>query len=572
MSSSHRTQLTAIVVSSDKEVLGVVERALLNGGDSAVLVMDIAEAIAVASSRDASIAFIDVTLAGTGGLALVHHLLAVRPDVSVYVMAPPAKLTHALEGIALGAIGILPLPATGDSIMRAMNDVRSKKEAASRVADLEHELHLVRSTVRQMQQVAKLAAGAPRRELARASAEAIAESCGALAVAVYFASEKKAGSFDRVAEVGGSSLPEHATDSELDALGEGEEKLVLPLRSEQRTLGRVVVEVEPGARRALAADLIAFTASLLALAGTAPKPSGEIPRVLSPRPAPPAPAMVSREELEIALKSAIDDAHARAGRVSVASMISAGAPFSANVEVLAAMFATVRQKGDSLARAGDEVLLLLPDTGAVGAQLLRKRLDAVFAGVATYPQDGDRAEILLDRARRRRAAVVSSPIRELDQRAPALRPFIDALLEAPPVDSSVGSPYPLELSPAAARSLVYYACIEARRSGMPWILVTQPKEARASSRSGAPGSRRTFTSFAAAAREACAAPGQPATIVESRLRAEPGAEEVEAIVVLSEHGLWACCGIEDRDRFVAIHAADAALVDALARKLVEASR
>lgn len=561
-----RPQLTALVVSSDKDVLGVVERALLAGGDSAVLVMDLSEAIAVASSRDAAIAFIDVTLAGTGGLALVHHLLAVRPDVSIYVMAPPDKLTHALEGLALGATGILPLPATGDSVMRAMGEVRSKKESASRVADLEHQLHLVRNTVRQMQRVAKLAAGAPRRELARASAEAIAESCGAMAVAVYFASEKQAGSFVRVADVGGSSLPAEATDSELDALAEKRERAVLPLRSEQKTLGRVVIEVDEGPRREIAADLVSFAASLLALAGTTPKPSGEMPRVI----ARPTSQVSSREEFDIALAAAIEDARARSGRVSVASIISAGAPFSANAEVLTHMFAAVRKKSDALARAGDEILLLLPDTGAVGAQLLRKRLDTVVAGVATFPQDGDRPEILLDRARLRRAGVVRSPIRDLDQRIGGLRPFIDALLQAPLVDSGVGSPYPLELASSAAASLVYYACVEARRGGMPWILVTEPSEKRPQSR--APNSSRAFSSFAAAAREACAAPGEPATIVQSRLRAEPGSEDVEAIVVLAEHGLWACCGVDDRDRFVAIHASDAALVDALARKVIEASR
>ncbi|HEX7667161.1 MAG TPA: hypothetical protein VF407_21670, partial [Polyangiaceae bacterium] len=167
-------------------------------------------------------------------------------------------------------------------------------------------------------------------------------------------------------------------------------------------------------------------------------------------------------------------------------------------------------------------------------------------------------DVLLDRARRRRAQLVSSPIRELDQRARPLRAFVDALIEAPLVDGTVGSPYPLELTADGARSLVIHACVEARRGGMPWIMVTQRPEGT--------------SLFAAAAREACAAPGEPATIVESRLRAELGAEDVEAIVVLAEHGMWACCGIEERDRFVAVHAAEPAMVDALARKLAEASR
>ncbi|MGH7280188.1 MAG: hypothetical protein ACRELY_01575, partial [Polyangiaceae bacterium] len=500
-------------------------------------------------------AFIDVALAGTGGLALVHHLLAVRPDVSIYVMSTQDKMGKALEGIALGATGIIPLPATGDAVMRAVSEVRAKKEAHARVADLEHELHLVRSTVLQMQRVTAMAAGAPRKELARAAAEAIAEACGAMAVAIYFGSEKKLGSYDRVAEVGGGHLPEHATDVELEALGERKERVIFPLRSETRTLGRVVVEVEEGARRAIASDLVVFTAALVAMASTQQRPSSEMTRVVAQKAVT---SVLSRHEIEQALTKAIEDARTKSKRVSIASIISAGAPFSANPEILSQTFAAVRQKSDALGRAGDEVLLLLPETGAVGAQLLRKRLDTVIVGVATFPQDGDRPEILLDRARKRRAAVVASPIHALDQRARELRDFVSALLEAPLVDGGIGSPYPLELTREAASSLVYYACIEARRTGMPSILVTHRAD--------------DAGVFARAVRDACKTPGEPATIVESRLRAEPGTDAVEAVVILAEHGLWACCGVEEKDRLVAVHAADAAMADALARKLVGASR
>ena len=549
-----RAEIGALVVSSDTEILGICERALTASGDSAFAVMDLAEAIAMATSRDTSIAFIDVALAGTGGLALVHHLLAVRPDVSIYVMSTQDKMGKALEGLSLGATGIIPLPATGDAVMRAVSEVRAKKEATARVADLEHELHLVRSTVRQMQRVTAMAAGAPRRELARAAAEAIAEACGAMAVAIYFSSEKQLGSYDRVAEVGGGHLPEHATEVELEALGERKERVIFPLRSETRTLGRVVVEVEEGARRAIASDLVVFTAALVAMASTQQRPSGEMVSPVSQKLLAP---ILSRQEIEHALAKAIEEARAKSKRVSIASIISAGAPFSATPEILTQTFAPLRQKNDALGRAGDEVLLLMPDTGAVAARLLRKRLDTIVAGIATFPQDGDRPEILLDRARRRRAAIVASPIHALDQRVRELRAFVDALLETPLV-GGVGSPYPLELTREAAAALVYHTCIEARRTGMPSILVTH---------------RADDTGvFARAVRDACKAPGEPATIVESRLRSEPGTDAVEAVVVLAEHGVWACCGIEEKDRFVAVHAADAAMADALARKLAGASR
>ncbi|HEX7666134.1 MAG TPA: response regulator, partial [Polyangiaceae bacterium] len=259
-----RPEISALVVSTDKETLEIVERALTASGDTAFAVMELADAIALATSRDTSIAFIDVALAGTGGLALVHHLLAVRPDVSVYVLSSTADLPKALEGLSLGATGIVPLPATGDAVMRAVSEVRAKKEATARVADLEHQLHLVRATVQQMQRVTKLAVGAPRKELARAAAEAIVESCGAMEVAVYFTVPNRPGTYERVAEVGGTALPEHATEVELEAIAERREKAVIPLRSESKTLGRVVVDVEEGPRREIAADLVAFTAALVA--------------------------------------------------------------------------------------------------------------------------------------------------------------------------------------------------------------------------------------------------------------------------------------------------------------------
>ena len=77
-----------------------------------------------------------------------------------------------------------------------------------------------------------------------------------------------------------------------------------------------------------------------------------------------------------------------------------------------------------------------------------------------------------------------------------------------------------------------------------------------------------FASAVRAASSAGSVEGELPDVSEVDLRGTDG-EGVEAVVVAAEHGTWTCCGVLQRDRFKAVHAADTMLADLVARKLAE---
>ena len=54
------------------------------------------------------------------------------------------------------------------------------------------------------------------------------------------------------------------------------------------------------------------------------------------------------------------------------------------------------------------------------------------------------------------------------------------------------------------------------------------------------------------------------------VRAEPGCDNLEAIVIEAEHGAWVCCGRIVGERFQGVHAADPLLADVIERRLAAA--
>src|SRR4029079_3095300 len=78
--------MTILVVSSDEGTLRAFDTTLGALGDRCVAVMDLAEAIAAASTaaswvQPLAAAFVEVAMGEGGGLALVQHLPAVHPGV-----------------------------------------------------------------------------------------------------------------------------------------------------------------------------------------------------------------------------------------------------------------------------------------------------------------------------------------------------------------------------------------------------------------------------------------------------------------------------------------------------------
>ena len=529
-----RSPICALVVSDDPETLRTVEAAITSRGDRAVAVMDLADAVARAGSAEPALAFVDVTLAGGAGLALVHHLPVVWPDVVVYVMAPAPKLHLALEGLTLGATGMLTLPPSGDAVLRAVDEVRSRIAAASEQTKIGIELSTQRRRGDHMNRLVRIAAKAGWTELARMLAEALAELTQAKAVSVY-RDEGSEGALCRAAIVGEAAAPEHAAAlSDLETYG-----CAFSLGP-----GALVVEGGSDSRRGLAAELAEFATAVLALAGHLRPVGGEDTTTDEPFPRF---EKLAVREVEKARR------HERQVTFAAIKLRDPDAPPVPNVDD---RVRTLVREGDVLGRdeSGEEILLMLPDTGALGGQIFRRRVGLRAFGLATFPRDGMTSERLVRLARQRSEESFRSPVRALGLAQKSVREIIDALLATPMLDAGLGSSYPLDLPYSAALSLVEHACREARRGGAVLIVVAAQK-------------RVCFTS---AVHKACGTDSK-VTVVHVDLPPSPATESIELVVAAAEHGSWLCCGITERERLRAVHATDAMLGDLLVRKVVEAA-
>ncbi|MEO6577079.1 MAG: hypothetical protein ABIP89_24745, partial [Polyangiaceae bacterium] len=308
--------------------------------------------------------------------------------------------------------------------------------------------------------------------------------------------------------------------------------------------GALVVEKGQEDRRGLAAELTGFATALLGLSGH----TGAADAPESTRFEP-----LARFAL-LAVRE-VEKARRYKRQVTFAAMKPIDNQAPSNAPKLEDLFQLLIRDGDVLGRddAEEEVLLMLPDTGALGGQLFRRRFGLRALGLATFPQDGSTSERLVRVARQRAEDARRSPVRMLGLAPKGLRDIIENLLDCPMFDAGLGSSYPLDLSLPAALSLVEHACIEARRGGAVSIVVAAHDKA----------------GFASAVREACRREGEKTTVVEVDLRRITRGDALEAVVVAAEHGTWICCGMAEKDRIKAVHAADAMLADLLAIKLLE---
>jgi ActR/RegA family two-component response regulator len=530
--------LNVLVICNDADALRTFQQAVIPLGDRVTGALDLAEAIAQAASIKPEVAFVDVTLGDGTGLALVHHIQAVDPGIEIYVMAPSAKLHMALEGLTLGATSMLTLPTTGDAVLRAVGEVRQRRGMAHHRERVERELGQARRSVEAMQQLAKMAARGGKDDLLRAMADAIVDVGSARAASVY---QPDGVTLARVASSGPVTAPENAVEPDLErfTVKDGRETFALGT-------GAVVVEGADVTSQAAIIDLTTFGSHLLALAARGGLRGAEPARTRF-EPLGRFQGMIARE---------VENARRHGRKVSVAAILFSDPLGAVRRPVkLEEAFRGILREGDVLGRdeGDDEVLLLLPDTGALGAQLCRRRIGMGAVGLSTFPQDANSAESLMVLARKRAELSLRSPVRMLDLGRKSLRDIVDALLACPLVDAGPGSPYPLDVVIPSALELVHHTCIEARRAGDISVLVTA----------------RQGIGFSSAVREACSLPGDKTTVMEVELRDSKDSAEVDAIVVTAEHGAWVCCGVLERDRFKAVHAADGMLADLVARKLAE---
>ena len=531
------TPMKAMLVSASPDAAATVRGALESSGDVVVIAPDMPTAVSAVASERPEIVFVDVTLPGGTALAVIHHVGAGAPSVPIYVSAPVDQLAQAAEALSLGAAGLIVSPISGDAVLGAVAEVRSRRAARERMAALESARSTLTEQCELMARAVRVARSGDPKSLAETLVGLIAVATGARGVAVFHHEERGRGrpclaAFGTALDVG-----ERVDDATLADLATKRAASVVPLTVEDRAFG--VVFVERPADTSRIADVLEFSAGLLALAQAARSALEDLPTMPRSRGLP----MTTFERL---LERETDVAFREGRPFTLLCVLPDG---SSPVD-LARLSGPLGEPG-SMCGVGPqgEAYVLLSKTSIVAARALLRNIPYKGAGLASYPVDGHGAPRLLRVAEARAKDALRSPVAVHGLAPLSLGEIARVLVESPVLESRISSIFPLELGAPAAASLVEHACRQAARTAARVHVGT----------SGGPD-------LAKPARDAV---GAERVRTHALQHVAPG---VEVVVVLSEGGTWCLCGRRDGERLSAVHSADPLLATVLADRLERVAR
>ena len=555
-------RLRVLVVVEDAPTRHAIEHVVNDDGDVLVVAGSVEEAVALSSTERIDVAFVELRVEGGAAIALCHHLPGVVPGIKLVAIVHPAEIDRGPEALSLGATSVLVAPPTGDAIAHALGAVKAENVRKREVGVLEQKLARERKRLETYDRLVRFARGAAPSDAVRAIVDGVSQLSAAQGVALYatFGDDES----DRVllASIGtAQDLPKSCPPADLSRLVQARGARVVPLVAGPGELGMLVLDRAPQTPEpeiALLADLAAAMLSIV------DRPDvDESMRIFPPKHF----RTVADRLLTLAQR------HDR--RASVLAITIPGDKPNRREEATREIADIVRTT-DALSGVEEgDLVLLLPETSALGAHACRRRILArlsgdrrarpkgaprteprsgpriapVAVGVATFPHDGGNLRRLVSAARARAVDDARSSVHALALDGLALGELVDALLSRPMLDAGPRSSYPLDVACSALFTLAARACQEARRGGESQVTTTLQ-----------PG-----LGLAAAARQ----------VVAPRVhdvRGEPGCESIEAIVIEAEHGTWVCCGRIKGDRFQGVHAADPLLADVLERRIVAAGR
>jgi GGDEF domain-containing protein len=514
------------------------------------------------------IVLIDVSLGNNAGLAVVHYLRSVAPDVVVYALARTDTLELGTQAVALGGAGLLMLPLSGDELLNVMGEVRTRR--AERAERLRLELMAQRSQrgATLVARVAEISHARNRRDAAEQLARVLVQHGGLGGVLVYLPAGAGSRQLMRTAAAG--TTPEGpAFCDQLELLGFAQSAglgvLGLSLRHEEAG-----VLLLGGLLDADGSEPLPFTDLLAAQAATALALIGE--REQAHRGAmkdPTSSAYTFGYFVDVAGRE-IDKARRHGRRFALATIaIADDVPENIGIQVVERTLDTVRDT-DVLARVDErEFYLLLPETGGVGAHVCRRRilrqlsqipaapsatprgLD-VTVGVATFPHDGRDLSQLLRVAKYRADGARRSMAGRRDLDTLSLGEVLDAFVwELSGVGAAGFAPRVVEMPAIDLVALAVTALSEARRGGAVRVIVTH----------------RAGVSLGAAVHTVFGRDTPDAEVDVVDVAAAPGNADLEALSIVAEHGAYALLARIERSHARVLHAADPLLADLVARRL-----
>src|SRR6187402_3468399 len=551
-------------------------RTLGQSGDRLSVATDLAEGLVRISSQVPDVAFVDVTMGDGAGLAILHHVRALAPHVTVFALTGAESLALGVQATALGSAGTLVLPLSGDELMNALADMRT------RLAEREERLRLERAAaassrhVALVEQVAELADAPTRRDAAERLSEILTTGLGLRLSAVYVPAAEGSRQLMRVAARGALAdapsfcdemeLLNHAREHRLDTLR-------LALRREQSgmvLLGKTAEDRSASEVFPLLPLLAAQATTSLALIGA---------REQSHRGAmkdPSSSAYTFAYFVDVAGRE-IDMARRHSRRFALATIgVQFDRPSQGEGEptvLVAEHVLTAVRDTDVLARVdANEFYLLLPETGGLGAHSCRRRILTELAlrepawskeglgmtvGVATFPHDGGDLSRLLRVAKQRAEASQNSVVHRLNLQALTLAAMTDTLLSEPGAGNGHGleSPHYIELPTMDLVGLALSTVAEASRAGQARVVASVH-----------PG-----ISVGGAVRAELGRENDGMRFDAVDVSGLPGCANLDVLCVVAEHSAYVLLGRSESHVVRAVHAADPLLVDLILRKLSDAT-
>jgi ActR/RegA family two-component response regulator len=582
-------------------VLAIVEdpttRALLPRvihRDQLLLTADMAEGLSLAMEHTPDAAFVEIGIGGGAGLAMVHHLKAVVPNVTIIALASRGALEAAANAVALGGAGLLMLPVGGDEIISAVSAIKARAAERALRLDLEQASAMYARAAGWMARVAELADCPSRAAAAQLLIEVIAEATSASAGAVYLSVADKATELLRTAALPPlDRAPPFGMEADILEYARAERLLVIPLSTRTFKTGYVLVAEQR--ERSIARDLAprsrpaAFNprpfihridglVKLLATQATAAfallaerdRSSG------APVKDPSSSAYSFAYYVDVAGRE-IDKARRYGRRFAIATIAleppPGEEPALAPAEMADQLLKAARDT-DVLARVDEhEFHLLMPETDGLGAHACRRRLLARMAeriadqigqivprglliGVATFPHDGIDLSQLLRVARRRAEATKASVVHRIAADNLDLRGLLDTLDWAAYSGSAaeLATPRHVALPIADATALASTVVADALRGGAALFTVTH----------------HASLSLGAAVRASLGAPRENVILHALDVRASHG-DDIEALSVIAEHGAYAFIGRIEGGVIRGMHASDPLFADLVAERLGRAA-
>jgi ActR/RegA family two-component response regulator len=574
---SHDLSVVAIV--SNNDTIEIMGRAMSQSGDRLSVATDLAEGLVRISSQVPDVAFVDVTLGEGAGLAVLHHIRALAPHVTVFALTSAERLPLGVQAASLGSAGTLVMPLSGDELMNALSDVRT------RLGERDERLRLQRAATASarhaslVEQVAEIAESATRREAAERLSEVLVDGVGVLAAAVYVPAAEGSRQLMRVASRGNLADAPSFCD-EMELLNHARERnlqtIRLALKREQSgvlLLGRTAEGADAASVFPLLPLLAAQATTALALIGA---------REQSHRGAmkdPSSSAYTFAYFVDVAGRE-IDMARRHHRRFALATIgvqfeRASLAELEPTLLVAEHVLSAVRDT-DVLARVdANEFYLLLPETGGLGAHSCRRRVLqelterspdlpqeglAVTVGVATFPHDGGDLSRLLRVAKQRAEASLNSVVNRLNLRDLSIPSLVDTLLAQPAGASSVElrgveSPHYIELPAMDLVGLALTAVSEAWRAGQARVVA----------------SVHAGISVGGAVRAEHAREGEGLRFDAVDISALEDCANLDILCVVAEHSAYVMLGRSQGNVVRAVHAADPLLVDLVLSKLSEAT-